>query len=113
MLIFCQSLVLAAGSWPFLPLENVNTSYHSEFQQILSINVVGEHIFKKQCQNFTFQKLPNILLSFLTILTEIFILQIDSKWSEMRKKHKIGDAEFLPVTGAGNRRSTDFPSREC
>ena len=41
------------------------------------------------------------------------ILQIDSKWSETRKKHKIGDAEFLPVAGAGNRRSTIFPSREC
>ena len=65
-------LVPAAGDRPFLPLENVNTSYHSEFQQILSINVVGEHIFKKRCQNFTFQKLPKIWLSFLTILTEKF-----------------------------------------
>ena len=26
------------------------------------------------------------------------ILQIDSKWSEMRKKHKTDDAEFLLVT---------------
>ena len=54
------------------------------------------------------------LKSFLAILRgkKIF-LQIDSKWSEMRKKHKIGDAEFLPVAGAGNRRSTYFPSREC
>ena len=59
-----RSPVPAAGGRPFLPLENVNTSYHSEFQQILSINVVGEHIFKKRCQNFTFQK------SFLTISTE-------------------------------------------
>ena len=42
-----DSPVAGAGSRPFLPLENVNTSYHSEFQQILSINVVGEHIFKK------------------------------------------------------------------
>ena len=25
------------------------------------------------------------------------ILQIDTKWSEMRKKHKTDDAEFLPV----------------
>ena len=41
------------------------------------------------------------------------ILQIVTKWSEMRKKHKIGDAEFLPVAGAGSRRSTDFTSREC
>ena len=88
---FFQSLVLATGSLPILPLENVNTSYHSEFQQILSINVVGEHIFKKRCQNFTFQKLPKIWLSFLTILTEKnFFLQIDPKWSETRKKHKIG-----------------------
>ena len=28
-----------AGGRPFLPLENVNTSYHTEFHQILSINV--------------------------------------------------------------------------
>ena len=78
--------VAVAGGRPFLPLENVNTSYHSEFQQILSINVVGEHIFKKRCQNFTFQKF------FLTILTEkIFFLQIDPKWSETRKKHEIGE----------------------
>ena len=87
-----RSPVPAAGGRPFLPLENVNTSYHSEFQQILSINVVGEHIFKKRCQNFTFQKLPKIWLSFLTILTEkIFFLQIDPKWSETRKKHEIGE----------------------
>ena len=104
----------AAGGRPFLPLEKVNTSYHSEFQQILSINVVGEHIFKKRCQNFTFQKLPKIWLSFLTILTEkIFFLQIDPKWSETRKKHEIGETEFLPVAGAGSRRSTNFTSREC
>ena len=108
-----DSPVAGAGGRPFLPLENVNTSYHSEFQQILSINVVGEHVFKKRCQNFTFQKLPKIWLNFLTILTEFFFLQIDSKWSEMRKKHKIGDAKFLRVAGAGNRRSTIFPSREC
>ena len=36
-------------------------------------------------------------------------LQIDSKWSETRKKHEIGETEFLPVAGAGSRRSTDFP----
>ena len=103
-----------AGGRPFLPLENVNTSYHSEFQQILSINVVGEHTFKKRCQNFTFPKLPKIWLSFLTILTEKkFFLQIDPKWSETRKKHEIGETEFLPVAGAGSRRSTDFTSREC
>ena len=60
----CRQSGRGAGGRPFLPLENVNTSYHSEFQQILSINVVGEHIFKKRCQNFTFQK------SFLTISTE-------------------------------------------
>ena len=71
----------AAGGRPFLPLENVNTSYHSEFQQILSINVVGELIFKKRCQNLTFH---------LTILTEKK-LQIDSKWSETRKKHETAD----------------------
>ena len=41
------------------------------------------------------------------------ILQIDSKWSETRKKHEIGETEFLPVAGAGSRRSTDFTSREC
>ena len=40
------------------------------------------------------------------------ILQIDTKWSEMRKKHKIDDAEFLPVAGAGRRWSTIFTSRE-
>ena len=109
-----RSPVPAAGVRSFLPLENVNTSYHSEFQQILSINVVGEHIFKKRCQNFTFQKLPKIWLSFLTILTEkIFFLQIDPKWSETRKKHEIDETEFLPVAGAGSRRSTDFTSREC
>jgi len=28
------------------------------------------------------------------------ILQFDFKWSEMRKKHKTDDAEFLPVAGA-------------
>ena len=67
--------VTDAGSRPFLPLENVITSYHSEFQQIPSINVFGEHIFKKRCQNFTFQKLPKIWLSFLTILSEIFFFQ--------------------------------------
>ena len=90
---FCRSPVPAAGGRPILPLENVNTSYHSEFQQILSINVVGEHIFKKRCQNFTFQKLPKIWLSFLTILTEknFFFLQINPKWSETRKKHEIGE----------------------
>ena len=47
LVISAGSPVAGAGSRPFLPLENVNTSYHSEFQQILSINVVGEHIFKK------------------------------------------------------------------
>ena len=40
------------------------------------------------------------------------ILQIDTKWSEMRKKHKIDDAEFLPVAGAGSMWSTIFTSRE-
>ena len=31
-----------------------------------------------------------------TVVTgENKILQIDSKWSEMRKKHEIGDAEFF------------------
>ena len=39
--------------------------------------------------------------------------QIDSKWSETRKKHETGETEFLPVAGAGSRRSTDFTSREC
>ena len=55
-----RSPVPSAVGRPFLPLENVNTIYHSEFQQILSINVVGERIFKKQC-NFTFQSLFAIL----------------------------------------------------
>ena len=41
------------------------------------------------------------------------ILQIDTKWSEMRKKHKTDNAEFLPVVGAGSRWSTIFTSREC
>ena len=41
------------------------------------------------------------------------ILQIDTKWSEMRKKHKTNDTEFLPDTGAGSRRLTIFTSREC
>ena len=27
----------------------------------------------------------------------LVILQIDTKWSEIRKKHKTDDAEFLPV----------------
>ena len=40
-------------------------------------------------------------------------LQIDSKWSETRKKHEIGETEFFPVAGAGSRRSTDFTSRGC
>ena len=38
--------------------------------------------------------------SFLTILTEKK-LQIDPKWSETRKKHKIGETEFFTVAGAG------------
>ena len=41
------------------------------------------------------------------------ILQIDTKWSEMRKKHKTDDTEYLPVTGAGSRQSTIFISGEC
>ena len=41
------------------------------------------------------------------------ILQIDTKWSEMCKKHKTDDAEFLPVVGAGSQSSTIFTSREC
>ena len=36
---FYRSPVPAAGGRPILPLENVNTSYHTEFHQILSINV--------------------------------------------------------------------------
>ena len=36
---FCRSPVPAAGGRPILPLENVNTSYHTEFHQILTINV--------------------------------------------------------------------------
>ena len=31
---------------------------------------------------------------------KIFFLQIDSKWSETRKKHEIGETEFLPVAGS-------------
>ena len=31
----------------------------------------------------------------------------------MMKKHETGETEFLPVAGAGSRRSTDFTSREC
>ena len=27
-------------------------------------------------------------------------MQIDSKWSETRKKHEIGETEFLPVAGS-------------
>ena len=50
-------------------------------------------------------------IAILTILT--FFLQIDSKWSETRKKHEIGETEFFPVAGAGSRRSTDFTSRGC
>ena len=46
----------------------------------------------------------------MAILTEKKkYLQIDSKWPETRKKHEIGETEFLPVAGAGSRRSTDFP----
>ena len=41
------------------------------------------------------------------------ILQIDTKWSEMRKKHKTDDTEFLPVVGAGSRWTTIFTSRKC
>ena len=56
-------------------------------------------LLSKNCQKFG---------SFLAILTEKKkILQIVSKWSKTRKKHEIG--EFLPVAGAGSRRSTDFP----
>jgi hypothetical protein len=61
-----------------------------------------------------YQKLPKIWLSFLAILTEKKkILQIDSKWSETRKKHETGETEFLPVAGAGSRRTTNFPCRQC
>ena len=46
----------------------------------------------------------------MAILTEKKkFLQIDSKWSKTRKKHETGKTEFLPVAGAGSRRSTDFP----
>ena len=41
------------------------------------------------------------------------ILQINTKWSEMRKKHKTDDTEFLPVVGAGSRSLTIFTSRDC
>ena len=34
-----------------------------------------------------------------------FFLRIDSKWSETRKKHEIGETEFLPVPAAGGRQS--------
>ena len=40
-------------------------------------------------------------------------MQIDSKRSETRNEHEIGDAEFLSVAGANSRRSTNFTSREC
>ena len=30
-------------------------------------------------------------------------LKIDSKWSEMRKEHETGDAEFLLVLAVGGR----------
>ena len=46
----------------------------------------------------------------MAILTEKKkFLQIDSKRSKTRKKHETGKTEFLPVAGAGSRRSTDFP----
>ena len=53
--------VPAAGGRPFLPLEKVNTSYHSEFQQTQSINVVGEHFFQKTMP-FTFPKFFLVIL---------------------------------------------------
>ena len=59
----------------------------------------------KNCQKFG---------CFLAILRgKKNFLQIDSKWSETRKKHEIGETEFFPVAGAGSRRSTDFTSRGC
>ena len=60
-----------------------------------------------------YQKLPIIWFSFFAILTKNFFLQIDSKWSEMRKKHETGETEFLPVAGAGSRQSTNFSCRQC
>ena len=103
---FCRSSVPAAGGRPFLPLENVNTSYHSEFQQIPSINVFGEHIFKKRCQNFTFQKLPKIWLSFLTILTEkFFFCKSIPNGLKRVKNTKSAKLNFCrsPVPAAGGR----------
>ena len=50
-------------------------------------------------------------IAILAILT--FFLQINSKWSETRKKHETGETEFFPVAGAGSRRTTNFPCRQC
>ena len=38
---FCRSPVPAAGGRQIFHVDNVNTSYHTEFHQILSINVAS------------------------------------------------------------------------
>ena len=56
------------------------------------------------------RRLPALATVLPILMTgENKILQIDSKWCETRKKHETGDAEFLPIAGAGSRWSTNFP----
>ena len=64
--------------------------------------VIGEHIFKKRCQNLPSQK-------FFGHFNGKKKLQIDPKWSETCKKQETGDTEFSPVASASNQQSTNLP----
>ena len=84
-------------------LEYVNKSYYTEFHQILSLNGAGEHFSKnlanilppKDCQKFD---------SFLAIFTREKNLQIESKWSETRKKkHETVDTSLAAANGGFDR----------
>ena len=67
---FCRSPVPAAGGRQIFHVDKVNTSYHTEFHQILSINVAWIKKRQKVSWKCAYQKLPKIWLSFLAILTE-------------------------------------------
>ena len=62
--------VAGAGRRQIFHVDNVNTSYHTEFYQFLSINVAWIKKRQKVSWKCAYQKLPIIWLSFLAILNE-------------------------------------------
>ena len=92
---------------PYLLLDFDQISDDSFYLHILHKKLLGwyrQYIGIAICEFFFMRLRPlgiDLLKEAVLMIFKIF-LQITSKWSETRKKHKINNAEFLPFSGAGS-----------